>query len=413
MCLYDVFICHASEDKDDFVRPLAAKLTEAHLEIWYDELSLRVGDSLRRSIDLGLARSRYGVVVLSRHFFKKEWPQRELDGLVARETLGGERVILPVWHSISKKEICKYSPTIADLVAVSSDGGVEHVVASILQVVKPLGSPLGIARNSQMECANGHPTVRMVRLRNEGFGSELYRCPECNRAQLVTPEGIRSFNDGQAWLQARRREAEEERHRHERALNQAQDETRKRIEDEKAPVLNQVEEQRLAALAWQAEHKEELASKHRESVRVERRSRVARCGAAVAVLIATLGFAILWSGSIRTPNSPGHAANLALISFAIFLGYAASAVAYARLQRWGLGGRVRYPENQPTLRLLKVLFVAMNGLAALGCYFLPLLRISVLRDRTELMVWDNVQRFFCVPFFVLMTLLVYYRYDDD
>ncbi len=73
--LYDVFICHASEEKDDFVRPLAHRLKENQIEVWYDEFSLKVGDSLRRSIDLGLSKCRYGIVVLSKSFFRKEWPQ--------------------------------------------------------------------------------------------------------------------------------------------------------------------------------------------------------------------------------------------------------------------------------------------------------------------------------------------------
>ncbi len=63
--LYDAFVCHASEDKDAFVRPLAERLREQRIEVWYDEFSLKVGDSLRRSIDLGLSQSRFGIVVLS------------------------------------------------------------------------------------------------------------------------------------------------------------------------------------------------------------------------------------------------------------------------------------------------------------------------------------------------------------
>ena len=87
---WDVFVCHASEDKDDFVRPLARKLEAHGLKVWFDEFTLTVGDSLRRSIDRGLAGSRFGVVVISPNFLQKEWPQRELDGLVARETGGGK-----------------------------------------------------------------------------------------------------------------------------------------------------------------------------------------------------------------------------------------------------------------------------------------------------------------------------------
>ena len=38
-----VFICHASEDKNDFVRPLAEMLKNQHIDVWYDEFSLSVG----------------------------------------------------------------------------------------------------------------------------------------------------------------------------------------------------------------------------------------------------------------------------------------------------------------------------------------------------------------------------------
>lgn len=67
--LYDVFICHASEDKEDFVRPLAEALRQENVEVWYDEFTLRLGDSIRRSIDKGLKQSRFGLVVLSKGCF--------------------------------------------------------------------------------------------------------------------------------------------------------------------------------------------------------------------------------------------------------------------------------------------------------------------------------------------------------
>jgi hypothetical protein len=104
MPVWDVFISHASEDKDDFVRPLAQGLDNRGLNVWFDEYTLTVGDSLRRSIDRGLAGCRFGIVVISPNFLHKEWPQRELDGLVTRE-IGGKKVILPVWHNISAEQI--------------------------------------------------------------------------------------------------------------------------------------------------------------------------------------------------------------------------------------------------------------------------------------------------------------------
>ncbi|KAA0570602.1 toll/interleukin-1 receptor domain-containing protein [Azospirillum sp. Sh1] len=116
---YDVFISHASEDKDSFVRPFAEKLTAAGITPFYDEISITWGDSLRRRIDQGLARSRFGIVILSKNFFAKAWPQRELDGLVALEIQGQSR-ILPIWHEVSKDEVARFSPSLADKVALNT-----------------------------------------------------------------------------------------------------------------------------------------------------------------------------------------------------------------------------------------------------------------------------------------------------
>lgn len=128
---YDVFVSHASEDKLSFVRPFVECLKEKNVAVWYDESELKIGDSLRRSIDNGLKNSKYGIVVLSEAFFKKEWPQRELDGLFARE-VNGEKVILPIWHKISKNEVMGYSPIIADMLAINTtDFTIEEIAEQI------------------------------------------------------------------------------------------------------------------------------------------------------------------------------------------------------------------------------------------------------------------------------------------
>jgi hypothetical protein len=116
---YDAFICHASEDKAAVVKPLAELLFKMGFYIWYDEFELEIGDSLRQSIDRGLLNSNYGIVILSKAFFIKNWPQYELNGLAARE-LDGKKVILPVWHEVTKEEVLRYSPALADKVAVDT-----------------------------------------------------------------------------------------------------------------------------------------------------------------------------------------------------------------------------------------------------------------------------------------------------
>lgn len=113
---YDVFISHASDDKDEIVRELANALSYHGLSVWYDEFELRIGNSLRRKIDRGLANSRVGLVVLSQAFVKKGWANYELDGIVTR-SVSEEQILLPIWHNISKQEVMSYSPSLADKVA--------------------------------------------------------------------------------------------------------------------------------------------------------------------------------------------------------------------------------------------------------------------------------------------------------
>lgn len=113
---YDVFISHASEDKDEVVRPLAQSLQALGLKVWYDEFELRIGDSLRQKIDKGLANSRFGIVVLSKNFIRKGWTNYELDGIITK-SINGQQIMLPIWHKITKQEVIDYSPSMADKVA--------------------------------------------------------------------------------------------------------------------------------------------------------------------------------------------------------------------------------------------------------------------------------------------------------
>lgn len=132
---FDVFISHASEDKDEVVRPLAHALKLGGLKVWYDEFELKIGDSLRRKIDSGLAKSHFGIVVFSKTFFTKGWTNYELDGLVTK-AVSGEQVLLPIWHNITKKEVIDYSPSLADKLARNtSTHTVEEIAEEIVLLI--------------------------------------------------------------------------------------------------------------------------------------------------------------------------------------------------------------------------------------------------------------------------------------
>ena len=84
--------------------------------VWYDEFEMKIGDSLRRKIDKGLANSKFGIVVISKSFIKKGWTNYELDGIITK-AVSGEQIILPIWHNITKKEVIEFSPSLADKLA--------------------------------------------------------------------------------------------------------------------------------------------------------------------------------------------------------------------------------------------------------------------------------------------------------
>lgn len=132
---YDVFISHASEDKEAVVRPLANALKDKGVNVWYDEFELKIGDSLRRKIDQGLSKSRFGIVVISKSFVKKGWTNYELDGLMTK-AISGQQILLPIWHDITKQEVIDYSPSLADKVARhTSQETVEEIAEEIAELI--------------------------------------------------------------------------------------------------------------------------------------------------------------------------------------------------------------------------------------------------------------------------------------
>jgi hypothetical protein len=133
---YDFFLSHASEDKETIARPLYNALTAAGVTVWSDQAVLKIGDSLRRKIDEGLAKCTYGIVIISPNFLAKEWPQRELDGLVALEVQSGKTKILPIWHEIDRDTLARRSPVLADRVAGKSIEGIDALVKKILAAIE-------------------------------------------------------------------------------------------------------------------------------------------------------------------------------------------------------------------------------------------------------------------------------------
>lgn len=102
----DFFISHDSRDKDKVARPLYDELTERGFKVWYDEYSLKIGDSLTESIERGISESKYGIIILSKNFLSNEkWAKNELQSLKTKQIIKNQNIILPVWHQIEEKDL--------------------------------------------------------------------------------------------------------------------------------------------------------------------------------------------------------------------------------------------------------------------------------------------------------------------
>jgi len=101
--------------------------------VWFDKTNLEWGDDLRASIDRGLTACRYGIVVFSQAFLrKKKWTEYELNSLFAFEQ-PGKKVILPIWHGITRDDLLEYGAAFADRLAkVSSSDSYKDIAESVL-----------------------------------------------------------------------------------------------------------------------------------------------------------------------------------------------------------------------------------------------------------------------------------------
>ena len=159
---HDVFISHASEDRDAVAKPLVKALARHGWKAWLDESEMTVGDSLSERIDAALSRSRFGVVVLSPDFFSKPWTRRELAALSAREVSSGSKVILPVWHRVDRDDVLDFSPTLADRLGAPTAEGLSTVALRLSEALEK-----GLKRRTQ-------------------------KTPRRRAAQMQTPDGLKN-----------------------------------------------------------------------------------------------------------------------------------------------------------------------------------------------------------------------------
>ena len=89
------FLSHSSTDKP-FARRLSADLVQAGIDVWLDEQTILVGDSITEKIGQGLAKSDFFVIILSEKSVQSEWVRKELNRAIVQEVESKRVTVLPV-----------------------------------------------------------------------------------------------------------------------------------------------------------------------------------------------------------------------------------------------------------------------------------------------------------------------------
>lgn len=170
-----LFLSHATEDKDEIARPLRDALAIRY-PVWWDEDLLKAGDSLFVAINAGLAKCDFGVIVLSPAYLAKKWTQAEIAGLFSLETTT-RKVLVPVWHHVTKTDVEKVFPIMADRWAPSTTKGLAYVVDNVISAVE--------AATKQREVDSRPSLIRKILA-----ADAVARKVAFSESRLRTPKGV-------------------------------------------------------------------------------------------------------------------------------------------------------------------------------------------------------------------------------
>lgn len=117
---FDIFISYVQSDSSDYVDRLYNELIASGISVFRDKEEMKIGQSMRQSMDNALAKAKLAIVIFSPDYLSKYWTQYELDGILSKEYMTGDQMILPLWHNITADELARKSPSLANKLAWNS-----------------------------------------------------------------------------------------------------------------------------------------------------------------------------------------------------------------------------------------------------------------------------------------------------
>lgn len=134
--MFDVFICHASEDKPDIAHPLNEALKSENLRVFIDDEQIFLGDSLIDEINSALRRSRFVVAIISAKSIKKGWPMQELRSVLSQQISTGSKRLIPVIKKEDLAEVMQELPLLHDTFHFQFDNNAKAAAEQIRNAIE-------------------------------------------------------------------------------------------------------------------------------------------------------------------------------------------------------------------------------------------------------------------------------------
>lgn len=130
---YDLFLCHAWDDRKGVARELSDKLTAMGVSVWFSEKDLPLGSTMLREIDKGLAKSRAGIVLVTPAFLKRVEnegvAEKELSALLAKDRL------VPIVHNTTYDELRNVSPLLGSRSGLdTNEDSMDEIAAKLAEL---------------------------------------------------------------------------------------------------------------------------------------------------------------------------------------------------------------------------------------------------------------------------------------
>lgn len=132
---YDIFICHASEDKEVIAIPLYDALRARNITTFIDHVEIEWGDSLIDKINTALAKAKYVIAILSETSVDKKWPKKELNSVLASEISNGKVKLLTLVKKEDEEAIADKIPLAHDKRYMVYDNNADSIADQVLKML--------------------------------------------------------------------------------------------------------------------------------------------------------------------------------------------------------------------------------------------------------------------------------------